>query len=190
MSKHGLRYLDTFPQSERITLSRTKVFHLRVTDERVRFFRVCAHLLWYLLSGKSHVGHLYNHATNPIHEIVLATIVRPLIYRVIIFKHRDWRWLPSLRCEEGRIRRIRMICLCRLILMRTRTEWIFQWRWESRNFAFEVGKLLDCVLGWTGMFGCYFYHCIINHIGPWLKDPGTECCCGRDAVWGNWVREM
>ena len=40
------------------------------TVERVSLFRLLAKLVYYLSSGKSHVGYLFNHEQNPIHQIV------------------------------------------------------------------------------------------------------------------------
>ena len=39
-------------------------------DERVELFNLLAKLLWYLVSGRSHVGYLFNYDDNPIHRIV------------------------------------------------------------------------------------------------------------------------
>ena len=40
------------------------------TDERIELFKLLAKLLWYLISGRSHVGYLFNYDDNPIHKIV------------------------------------------------------------------------------------------------------------------------
>jgi hypothetical protein len=42
---------------------------MRHTGERVELFTLLAKLLWYLISGRSHVGYLFNHNGNPIHNI-------------------------------------------------------------------------------------------------------------------------
>jgi hypothetical protein len=55
---------------ERVKLRRTKKFHLQHTGERVELFQLLARLLWYLISGRSHVGYLFNYEENPIHRIV------------------------------------------------------------------------------------------------------------------------
>jgi hypothetical protein len=39
-------------------------------DERAEFFELLVKLLWYLGSGKAHVGYLYNFENNPLKEIV------------------------------------------------------------------------------------------------------------------------
>jgi hypothetical protein len=39
-------------------------------DERVELFELLAKLLWYLISGRSHVGYLFSYDDNPIHKIV------------------------------------------------------------------------------------------------------------------------
>jgi serine/threonine protein kinase len=48
----------------------TKKFHMCNTSERVELFCLLAKLLYYLSSGKSHVGYLFNYDENPIHQIV------------------------------------------------------------------------------------------------------------------------
>lgn len=43
---------------------------MRNTTERVELFQLLAKLLWYLISGRSHVGYLYNYDQNPLHYAV------------------------------------------------------------------------------------------------------------------------
>ena len=43
---------------------------MRNTVERVELFKLLAKLLWYLISGRSHVGYLYNYDQNPLHRAV------------------------------------------------------------------------------------------------------------------------
>ena len=45
---------------------------MRYTAERVELFNLLAKLLWYLISGKSHVGYLFNHDNNPLHNAVCS----------------------------------------------------------------------------------------------------------------------
>ena len=66
--KFGANYDPT--QREHINLHRTKKFHLELKDERVELFRLFANLWAYLVSGKSHVGYLYNYPENPIQWVV------------------------------------------------------------------------------------------------------------------------
>lgn len=42
---------------------------MRHTAERVELFKLLAKLLWYLISGNSHAGYLFNYNYNPIHNI-------------------------------------------------------------------------------------------------------------------------
>jgi hypothetical protein len=72
ISRYGRNYLQRSTTKQRIALRRTKKFHLQHTDERVELFQILAKLLWYLVSGRSHVGYLFNH---PIHKIVLFPTV-------------------------------------------------------------------------------------------------------------------
>jgi hypothetical protein len=70
IAKHGAKYLQRSTLKQHIKLCRTKKFHMRHTAERVELFNFLAKLLWYLISGNSHVGYLFNHNTNPLHTIV------------------------------------------------------------------------------------------------------------------------
>lgn len=55
-----------------IPLKRTRWYLMRFGDERAAFFELLAKLLWYLGSGKSHVGFCRNeHDSNPIYAWVL-----------------------------------------------------------------------------------------------------------------------
>jgi hypothetical protein len=89
VSKHGTKFLQH--SSERVVLRRTKKFHMRSSEERVKVFQIIAKLLWYLISGKSHVGYLYNYDNNPIHNIVcpfnIETDVRDVWFMTIML----WR---------------------------------------------------------------------------------------------------
>lgn len=71
IAKHGAKYLQRSVLKQRIQLRRTKKYHMRHTAERVELFTLLAKLLWYLVSGKSHVGYLFNHNDNPLHKIVV-----------------------------------------------------------------------------------------------------------------------
>jgi len=69
IAKHGAD-LRQYSTTKKVTLQHTKRFHLRKTAQRVEFFDLLARLLWYLRSGKSHVGFLNNYDSNPLHSIV------------------------------------------------------------------------------------------------------------------------
>ena len=69
IAKHGAHYRKRSPLDLGVTLHRTKKFHMRDATERVELFKLTAKLLNYLISGHSHVGYLFNYATNPIHYI-------------------------------------------------------------------------------------------------------------------------
>ena len=56
----------------RITLKRSKLFRLRKPADRGMFFDLVTKLLWYLCSGKSHVGFCRNYDTNPLYHLVMA----------------------------------------------------------------------------------------------------------------------
>jgi hypothetical protein len=70
IAKYGAKYLQRSTLKQHVKLCRTKKFHMRHTGERVELFNLLAKLLWYLISGRSHAGHLFNHEHNPLHHIV------------------------------------------------------------------------------------------------------------------------
>jgi hypothetical protein len=57
---------------KQVVLCRSQKFHMMKIQERVALFRLIAHLFTYLVSGRSHVGYLYNYPSNPIHKIVYS----------------------------------------------------------------------------------------------------------------------
>jgi len=71
IAAHGMHnYLSHRTQVHTVTLQRTKKFHMLHTPERVELFRALAKLFYYLVSGRSHCGYLFNYNGNPIHKIV------------------------------------------------------------------------------------------------------------------------
>jgi hypothetical protein len=69
---------------------------MRVTAERVELFHLLAKLLWYLISGRSHVGYLHNYKENPIHEIV-----PPALWHGLIDQGRDTGVHDTVDVEES-----------------------------------------------------------------------------------------
>lgn len=68
-----VRYAGKFREHckiKNVLLQRSQRFHMRETNQRVKFFRLLARLLFYLASGKSHCGYLFNYDDNPIHSLV------------------------------------------------------------------------------------------------------------------------
>lgn len=75
IAKYGFKYLKKSPDKTHVTLARSPAFHLTDTTERVEFFKILAKLLYYMVSGRSHLGYLHNHYDNRIHQIVRAPII-------------------------------------------------------------------------------------------------------------------
>ena len=72
ISRFGKKFL-THPERTfhgKVKLLRTNKYSLRNTRDRVAIFKLIANLLWYLVSGKSRVGFLYDYPENPLHDIV------------------------------------------------------------------------------------------------------------------------
>lgn len=57
---------------DKIALKRSRFFMLRKNEDRGKFFVLIAKLLWYLCSGKSHVGFCKDFVQNPLRELVMA----------------------------------------------------------------------------------------------------------------------
>jgi hypothetical protein len=76
IAKFGAKYLQRSSLKQRVNLCHTKKFHLRNTTERVELFHLLSKLLWYLISGKSHVGHLFNYDDSPLHSLVWSSVWR------------------------------------------------------------------------------------------------------------------
>ena len=71
IAKYGHKYKEVYKSSIIITLHRTQKFRMRRTADRVKFFRLLARVLFYLVSGNAHVGYMFHYEENPIHAIVL-----------------------------------------------------------------------------------------------------------------------
>ena len=62
-----------------------------MATERAEVFELLAKLVWYLVSGKSHVGYLFNHKENPIHIAVsFPRIPRIFPSRPVSFRFFGW----------------------------------------------------------------------------------------------------
>lgn len=77
IAKYGHKYKDVYTSSIIITLHRTQKFRMRRTDDRVKFFRFLARVLFYLVSGKARVGYLFDYEENPIHALVFVHYIFP-----------------------------------------------------------------------------------------------------------------
>jgi hypothetical protein len=79
ISKYGKKYNTCRTFQRQIQLRRTKKHSLRNTSERVELFILLAKLLSYLISGRSHVGYLYDYNDNPLHKIVFHPSTKLII---------------------------------------------------------------------------------------------------------------
>ena len=64
ISEYGAKYAAEFPQ-DKIRLYQSRPYMLKKAEDQAAFYRLVAKLLWYLASGKSHVGYLCNCPENP-----------------------------------------------------------------------------------------------------------------------------
>ena len=72
ISRFGKNFTTKRTFTGKVKPLRTKKFSFRDTNDRVELFGLVAKLLWYLVSGKSKVGYLYNYPDNPLHNLVLT----------------------------------------------------------------------------------------------------------------------
>jgi hypothetical protein len=75
ITQYGANYLGRTANKQKIEVRCTKKFHMSHSQERAEFFRLFAKWLYYLNSGKSHVGYLFNYDQNPIHQIVCSPVM-------------------------------------------------------------------------------------------------------------------
>jgi hypothetical protein len=64
ISKHGAKYATEFPE-DKVQLYQSRPYMLKKAEDQAAFYRLVAKLLWYLASGKNHVGYLNNCPENP-----------------------------------------------------------------------------------------------------------------------------
>jgi len=61
----------SYYEGQQIILQRSQIFQFRQPSERGKLFELIAQLLWYISSGRSHIGYCQNTPTNPIYRRVL-----------------------------------------------------------------------------------------------------------------------
>jgi hypothetical protein len=64
ISEYGAKYVEKFPL-EKVQLCQSRPYVMRKAEDQAALYRLLAKLLWYLGSGKSHVGYLCNCPGNP-----------------------------------------------------------------------------------------------------------------------------
>ena len=64
ISEYGAKYAEMFPE-EKVRLCQSRPYMMKKTEDQAAFYHLLAKLLWYLSSGKSHVGYLCNCSRNP-----------------------------------------------------------------------------------------------------------------------------
>ena len=64
ISEHGAKYAEKFPMAK-VRLCQSRPYMMKKSEDQGAFYRLLAKLLWYLVSGKSHVGYLCNCPRNP-----------------------------------------------------------------------------------------------------------------------------
>jgi len=64
VAEYGAKYATEFP-FDKVELHQSRPYMMRKAEDQAAFYRLLAKLLWYLGSGKSHVGYLCNCPRNP-----------------------------------------------------------------------------------------------------------------------------
>ena len=68
----------------KIRLCQYGPYNMRHAIDQANLYRVLAKLLWYLSSGKSHVGYLTNSPSNPFVAKEVSYTVLPLAFRRVV----------------------------------------------------------------------------------------------------------
>jgi hypothetical protein len=69
VSQHGAKYASAF--SEKVQLYQIEAFSMDEVQDQAELYVLLSKLLWYLVSGDSHVGLLSNCPGNPFNEVFL-----------------------------------------------------------------------------------------------------------------------
>ena len=66
ITDNGARYAIRFPSLEhKVKLCQSEGYSMKNPEDQAKFYIQLTKLLWYLSSGESHVGYLYNSPKNP-----------------------------------------------------------------------------------------------------------------------------
>jgi hypothetical protein len=74
-----------------VKLCQSRSYMMKKAEDQAAFYRLLAKLLWYLASGKSHVGYLCNCPRNP---FVAKSVLIP-IFSIIDNRHECYRTILS-----------------------------------------------------------------------------------------------
>jgi hypothetical protein len=77
VSKYGAKYAALFP--EKVRLYQSRPFSMKKSPDQAAFYRLLTRLLWYLASGNSHVGYLYNCPQNRLVAKVFLLILSLMV---------------------------------------------------------------------------------------------------------------
>jgi len=151
VARYGPKYLQRSTSKQTVRLRRTRRYHLTNPNDRVELFRILAKLLWYLASGKSHVGYLYNYPDNPLHSVVSVprggwTYIRVKLSMIasasrLLLRRRRLRRDPRLQVLRRRLRptylSVEKVILCRALQQWQRNTTLMKiairWMCESRG---------------------------------------------------------
>jgi len=62
---YGSEYRRRVPHPEQIIIHQSRPFRMRYPKQQAKFFRLFADVLYYLVSGNSHVFYMSKHESNP-----------------------------------------------------------------------------------------------------------------------------
>ena len=72
ITEHGAKYSEKY-KGTKVRLSQSRPFMMKNATDQASFYRLLSKLLWYLASGKSHVGYLCNCREN---QFVAKSVLR------------------------------------------------------------------------------------------------------------------
>jgi len=107
IATYGSRYLHEVRDPQRIIIQQSRPFRMRFPEQQGEFFRLFAKLIYYLVSGHSHVFHLAKDESNPLYRNVTGYIVSPIfaslkIVATHIGVHSSQTICGIRRCSGGR----------------------------------------------------------------------------------------
>ena len=79
---HGPRFSALFPNTPKIRLKQYGPWNMRHTQDQASLYRVLARVLWFLASGRSHVGYLAKCRGNP---FVAKEVLNPVVCVTQVF---------------------------------------------------------------------------------------------------------
>jgi len=96
---YGSEYRQRVRNPEQITIHQSCPFRMRFPKQQANFFRLFANVLFYLVSGNSHVFYLTKDETNPYYQNLMGTNVFIPLY-LCITENRNHGWTNAFKLNS------------------------------------------------------------------------------------------